>query len=180
MSDVFSKAKRSEVMSRIRSRGNKATELEFMRLLRRHHISGWRRHVPLSLESPAPGADKKQKRHLEVKPDFVFRDPRVAVFIDGCFWHGCPLHGIKPAGNAEFWHKKLRYNYERDHFVTRALRSRNWAVLRIWEHELRHQDRVVRRLNRFLDRTCTIDSKDPPSQPKSRSESIRSVAAELL
>ena len=73
MTDVFSKKKRSQVMAAIRSKGNKTTELRLASILRAHGISGWRRHQPLF-----------------GKPDFVFRRERLAVFVDGCFWHGCP------------------------------------------------------------------------------------------
>jgi len=79
MADVFSKTKRSAVMAAIRSRGNKDTEMKLAAITRTHGITGWRRHLPL------PG-----------RPDFAFRKERVAVFVDGCFWHGCPLHGHKP------------------------------------------------------------------------------------
>jgi DNA mismatch endonuclease (patch repair protein) len=77
--DVFTKAKRSEVMSKIRGRGNRSTELEMVKLFRRHGITGWRRNQPVF-----------------GKPDFIFRRHKVAVFVDGCFWHGCPKHGRKP------------------------------------------------------------------------------------
>jgi DNA mismatch endonuclease (patch repair protein) len=155
MSDVFSKAKRSEVMSLIRSRGNRATEVAFMKLLRSHKISGWRRHMPLRLKQTTPEtADRKRQRPC-VKPDFVFRAPRVAVFIDGCFWHGCPLHGTKPAGNADFWHTKLATNRARDRLVAKTLRRQEWKVLRFWEHQLRHGDRVIARLRLGLDRDGT-------------------------
>jgi DNA mismatch endonuclease (patch repair protein) len=160
MADVFSKAKRSEVMARIRGRGNKATEMAFVDLLRSHGITGWRRHRPLTLDKHAGLVRKRGKKLPRVKPDFVFAGLRAVVFIDGCFWHGCPLHATKPAGNAEFWDRKLRYTKERDQYVTRALRKRNWAVLRFWEHELRHRDRVVTRLKRCLDRNCPIGSTD--------------------
>jgi DNA mismatch endonuclease (patch repair protein) len=143
MSDVFSKAKRSEVMALIRSRGNKATELAFMTLLRRHKISGWRRHMPLRLKQTGVEAPNGGRRHPFVRPDFVFPEPRVAVFIDGCFWHGCPLHGTKPAGNADFWRAKLEINQARDRLVTRVLRRRKWTVLRIWEHQLRQGDQIM-------------------------------------
>src|SRR6266403_1129878 len=108
MSDVFAKSKRSEVMARIRSRDNKGTEIRFLTLLRRHRISGWRRHWPIGLPAPPlHEVQKHSKRLPRVKPDFVFRGLRVAVFIDGCFWHGCPLHATKPQSNPEFWQSKL-------------------------------------------------------------------------
>jgi len=75
MPDVFTKRKRSEVMARIRGRGNKDTEIALAKLLRANGISGWRRN-----------------QALIGKPDFIFRRERVAVFVDGCFWHGCPIH----------------------------------------------------------------------------------------
>lgn len=143
MSDVLSKAKRSEVMTRIRSRGNKTTELAFAKLLRRHRISGWRRHVPLTLLESMDGCQKVAKRRPHVKPDFVFQELRIAVFIDGCFWHGCPIHGTKPAANREFWRIKLNDNRARDRFVTNALRKQNWTVMRLWEHQLSKGEWVV-------------------------------------
>lgn len=102
MADIFTKAKRSQVMSRIRSRGNRATELALIRVFRAHQITGWRRHQPVF-----------------GKPDFVFPKLRAAVFVDGCFWHGCPLHATKPKNNAAFWRKKLAANQARDRLVTR-------------------------------------------------------------
>jgi DNA mismatch endonuclease (patch repair protein) len=144
MSDVFSKAKRSDVMSRIRSRGNKATELAFMKLLRGHHISGWRRHLLLKLDQAEPRTGNAAKQRPSVRPDFVFRAPRVAVFIDGCFWHGCPLHGTKPAGNPGFWLTKLEGNRARDRHVNKMLRARKWTVLRIWEHQLPNGNLVMK------------------------------------
>jgi len=116
MPDVFTKAKRSEVMSRIRGRGNKDTELALAKLLRTHRITGWRRNQPLF-----------------GKPDFVFLKARLAVFVDGCFWHGCPTHATKPKNNRVFWQRKLFANKRRDELVTRTLRNAGWRVIRIWE-----------------------------------------------
>ena len=130
MPDVFSKEKRSDVMSRIRGRGNRDTELALVRLLRERRISGWRRHQPLC-----------------GKPDFVFRKQRVAVFVDGCFWHGCPRHATMPVNNAEFWSRKLIGNRKRDRQTTLTLKSLHWRVIRVWEHELAAQpDRCIRRI----------------------------------
>lgn len=72
---------------------------------------------------------------LRTKADVVFPRARVAVFVDGCFWHGCPLHGIVPKANADYWKAKLARNQERDEEVTRALRTDGWTVIRLWEHE---------------------------------------------
>lgn len=130
MTDVFTKAKRSEVMSRIRGHGNKDTELALAKLLRTHRITGWRRHQPVF-----------------GKPDFIFSKCRLAVFVDGCFWHGCPRYGTRPKNNRAFWRKKLLANKRRDALVTRTLRGAGWQVIRIWEHELKHPTRLLRRLS---------------------------------
>jgi DNA mismatch endonuclease (patch repair protein) len=153
VADVFSKKKRSEVMSRIRSRGNKDTELAFMHILRQNGIKEWRRHLPLTLhQSRSDGNDVAKKRGSHVRPDFVFRSIRLAVFIDGCFWHACHQHGTKPAGNADFWRLKLQGNRRRDRFVATKLRGQGWAVMRIWEHDMRRPDRVAARLQSLIDR----------------------------
>ena len=141
MSDVFTKAKRSEVMSRIRSRGNKDTELALAKLLRRHKITGWRRHL-----------------HMFGKPDFIFLKARLAIFVDGCFWHSCPKHATKPKNNRAFWRRKLSANKTRDRLVNQTLRQAGWRVLRIWEHTLRwatkdkrNEARLLNRIRRALD-----------------------------
>jgi DNA mismatch endonuclease, patch repair protein len=85
MPDVFTRAKRSDVMSRIRSRGNRDTEGALAALLRRHGITGWRRQFEIRRSEAG-------KRRFKVRPDFVFPKLRLAVFVDGCFWHGCPRH----------------------------------------------------------------------------------------
>ena len=135
MPDIFTKAKRSEVMSRICSRGNKDTELALMQVFRAHGITGWRRH-----------------QAVFGKPDFVFPKLRVALFVDGCFWHACPLHTTKPRNNAAFWRKKFAANQTRDRLVTRSLRRDGWRVLRIWEHDLarRNRARLLRRIRNAL------------------------------
>jgi len=143
MPDFLTKAKRSALMSTIRSRGNKDTELALARLLRRHGITGWRRNEP-----------------LVGKPDFVFRTARLALFVDGCFWHFCPKHSHFPESNDLFWRNKFSRNRARDRFVTRQLRIRGWRVLRIWEHELarKNEFRLIRRIWRELA-CCTSGPK---------------------
>jgi DNA mismatch endonuclease, patch repair protein len=135
MSDVFTKAKRSEVMSRIRGRGNKETELALAKLLRANRISGWRRHQPIF-----------------GKPDFIFPKARLAVFVDGCFWHSCPRHATKPKNNASFWRRKLAANKKRDQLVNHMLRLAGWKVIRIWEHELarKNEKYLLQRIHRVL------------------------------
>ena len=144
MTDIFSKSKRSAVMALIRGRGNKATEIKFMRLLRAHGITGWRRHIALSL--PSLKVDSKATKKPRVRPDFVFPKSKVAIFVDGCFWHGCPIHGTSPSSNRAFWTVKLAANRKRDRHVTRQLRRKNWSVLRFWEHQLDDGDRLIAKL----------------------------------
>lgn len=75
-------------------------------------------------------------RMLIGRPDLVFPGKRLAVFVDGCFWHGCPEHATKPKKNAEFWKNKLKRNVERDEEVSESLRQQGWIVMRIWEHDI--------------------------------------------
>jgi DNA mismatch endonuclease (patch repair protein) len=135
MPDVFTKAKRSQVMSCIRGRGNKGTELALAKLLRLHGLTGWRRHRPLF-----------------GKPDFVFRAAKVALFVDGCFWHSCARHSTTPANNCAFWLKKLARNKIRDTLVNRTLRAQGWRVLRIWEHDLSRKRHAacIRRIQKLF------------------------------
>lgn len=116
-------------MAAIRSKGNKATELKLVSILRAHGIKGWRRHQPL------PG-----------KPDFLFRRERLAVFVDGCFWHGCPKHGRKPGSNRKYWLSKLARNKHRDLAVSKNLRRSGWRVMRIWAHALENTEVTAKRI----------------------------------
>jgi DNA mismatch endonuclease (patch repair protein) len=120
-------------------------------IMRAHRITGWRRGA--SLQWKVAGLKLKKFR---VKPDFVFRSHRLAVFVDGCFWHGCPLHATSPKTNAAFWRKKLAANRTRDRLVTRTLRQLGWRVLRLWEHELkrRQEHKLMRRLLSHLGRSA--------------------------
>ena len=136
MSDVFSKQERSHVMSTIRSSGNRTTELRLVVLLKREGITGWRRQY-----------------RLAGKPDFVFFKERLAIFVDGCFWHGCPRCRNIPVTNGAYWVNKNKKNRARDRLVTRSLRDKGWTVLRIWEHSLRLPRRVSNRIQRAL-RAC--------------------------
>ncbi len=72
---------------------------------------------------------------VRVRPDVVFTRARLAVFIDGCFWHGCPKHGSQPRTNSQYWEGKLLRNAARDRLVNVALRAYGWTVVRVWEHE---------------------------------------------
>lgn len=87
--------------------------------------------------------------------DIAFGKLRVAVFLDGCFWHGCPEHATSPRSNAEWWRSKLDRNIARDRETTDHLASENWTVLRFWEHESKEEiaDRIMR----------AVASKRPPA-----------------
>ena len=122
-------------MAAIRSRGNKDTELKLAAILRAAGITGWRRYQPL------PG-----------RPDFIFPRARLAVFVDGCFWHGCPKHGRKPGSNRGYWLPKLRHNRERDTAVKLTLCSTGWTVIRLWEHDLANPVGCAARISRALRR----------------------------
>jgi len=129
MGDVFTKAQRSSVMARIRGRDNESTEMRVAGILRAGKVTGWRRH---SL--------------MFGKPDFVFQKARVALFVDGCFWHGCPRCYQEPQSSAAFWRAKLQRNMLRDWEVSRQLRKRGWKVVRIWECQLKTPVRILSRL----------------------------------
>jgi DNA mismatch endonuclease (patch repair protein) len=122
MVDTWTVKKRSEVMARIRNKGNRSTELRFIVLLRGAGIKGWRRHVKM------PG-----------KPDFIFPKMKVAIFVDGDFWHGNPATFRPPKSNIDFWRKKINYNRQNDRRITVALKKRGWKVLRLWESDLKRE-----------------------------------------
>lgn len=173
MADIFSQAKRSEVMSRIRSRGNARTEGALVRKFRDLGITGWRRQVKLTLDAAvragSAARNTEATRSGAVRPDFVFPRPKLAVFVDGCFWHACPRHAIRPRQHAAFWRKKLAANRDRDRQVTRALRRSGWRVLRIWEHALARKQsaRLTARLRRVFASAGIVVSETPPSPRRS-------------
>jgi DNA mismatch endonuclease (patch repair protein) len=82
----------------------------------------------------------------------VFYDGKLAVFVDGCFWHGCKVHRSIPKSNAAFWSNKIAGNVRRDAAVRRRLNSLGWSVLRVWQHDLRDVDKVGRRVSLALAR----------------------------
>jgi DNA mismatch endonuclease (patch repair protein) len=108
MIDIFTRKKRSAVMSAIRSRGNAAPELRLIALFRAHGITGWGRGA--SLQWKVAGLKVKAFR---VNPDFVLGAQRLTVFVDGCCWHGCPLHATSPKTNAAYWREKIAANRTR-------------------------------------------------------------------
>lgn len=124
LSDVFSTEKRSAVMKAVKSRNTKTTELKMIEIFKEYHIIGWRRTYPLI-----------------GKPDFVFPKKHIAVFVDGCFWHGHDCRNVTPNTNSDFWNAKRAYNKQHDKIVTETLINKNWIVIRIWECELKKKNR---------------------------------------
>lgn len=115
--DIMSPEKRSRLMAGVRTTGT-GPEVALRRAL-------WAEGLRYRLNVALPGS-----------PDLAFKGPRVAVFVDGCFWHSCPVHGTVPASNAHFWKQKLAINRNRDKRVTRQLELDGWRVVRCWEHEV--------------------------------------------
>jgi DNA mismatch endonuclease, patch repair protein len=120
--DPLSVAERSARMAKVRSRSNRSTEAFVASSLAARGIGGWRRNV----------------KDLPGRPDFVFVAARVALFVDGCFWHGCPVCDRRiPRSRRAFWQEKITTNRLRDRRVTRQLRAQGYRVLRVWEHSLK-------------------------------------------
>jgi len=124
-------------MAKILSKGNKSTELKLIYIFQANRIIGWRRNQKLS-----------------GSPDFVFRKERLAVFVDGCFWHGCRWHCRMPKDNRPYWKRKISSNGARDRLTTRALRRIGWRVIRVWEHSLKAPELVAERIKSVLQDTA--------------------------
>ncbi|MBO5367603.1 very short patch repair endonuclease [Methanocorpusculum sp.] len=135
MTDVLTPEQRKRNMSRIRGK-NTSPELKLRKMLWESGIRGYRVHYKLL-----------------GKPDIVFTRKKVVVFVDGCFWHKCPVCFRPPETNAEFWNDKLQKNVERDLKVTKELEDLGWTVLRFWEHEVKKTpEDVVARILLALNR----------------------------
>jgi len=142
VADIFTARQRSKIMSRIRSSGTDPEETLY-RLLREVLGKRWR--------------IRRNVRALPGQPDFVIPSLRLAVFMDGCFYHGCPKHGHRPKSNKKYWIPKLARNLARDRASRRALREMGYAVWKFWEHSLKgrrlhdtHRT-LIRRLRERID-----------------------------
>lgn len=125
--DHVSRAVRSKIMAAVRSRGNTTTELPLGKLLWAAGLRGYRKHW-----------------RVQGKPDFAWPGRKIAVFVDGCFWHGCAKCKYLPRTNVEFWRNKIESNRVRDKRVRRSLRTHGWTVLHFWEHAVKYTpDRVA-------------------------------------
>lgn len=136
---------RSETMARVGSR-NTTPELALRRAL-------W-----------AAGLRYRLHRDLPGTPDLSFVGARLAVFVDGCFWHGCPQHYSAPATRSEFWANKLRRNVDRDRRVGDELTAMGWTVVRVWEHEVRRVDEAVDRIRSALESEVVREVKAPAAR----------------
>lgn len=116
--DTLTPTVRSNLMSRVRN-SNTLPELQLRRAM-------WRIGIRFRLG----------QRIGPIRPDLVFKRARLAIFIDGCFWHSCPVHGSRPKSNQRFWEKKLTGNVARDRKTTSDLKDAGWIVVRFWEHEV--------------------------------------------
>lgn len=142
MIDRVSKEARSRIMSAIRAKDTETTEKVMARLLRRDHIIGWRRQwVVIG------------------KPDFAWPKEKVALFVDGCFWHGCPRCYKAPQSNSDYWREKILRNKARDRKVSRALRGHGWIVLRVWECRV-SDARTVSRIASTVERRRNFSFSD--------------------
>ena len=132
MADNFSKSERSSIMRSVKSHNNKSTELKLIQILKQSDIKGWRR-----------------KYKLFGNPDFVFPKKRIAVFADGCFWHGHGCRKSNPKENAYYWREKIRKNKLRDKLVSEVLKQKGWQVIRIWECQIK-KGNLYKELNKIL------------------------------
>ena len=133
MADVFSIEKRSAIMRKVRSNRNKSTELKLIEIFKTNKIKGWRRNYKLF-----------------GKPDLVFPKNRIAIFLDGCFWHGHTCRNTKPKDNEEYWQTKIKRNQHRDILVSQSLEAKNWKVVRIWECELKNSIWCLQRILQIM------------------------------
>lgn len=133
--DVLTREQRSRNMSAIRSRGNRTTEVAVRYRLVKAGVRGWTLHSD----------------NLPGRPDFVFAGSRLAVFVDGCYWHGCPKCYRPPESNTSYWSEKYKRNKARDRKISAKLRREGWKVLRIWEHEVKKTpQRAVEKIQTHL------------------------------
>jgi DNA mismatch endonuclease, patch repair protein len=130
--DRVSKATRSRIMASVRSKGNRSTELRMARILRKAGLRGFRRHWK-----------------VQGKPDFAWPDRKIALFVDGCFWHGCARCNRPSKSHLSFWRKKISGNRERDRRVSRQLYRDGWKVLRVWECDI-SSVKTLRRIRNVL------------------------------
>lgn len=126
--------KTRKVMSAVKGKNNRSTEERLAMLLARNKISGWTRNYLL----------------ITGKPDFYFKNEKIAIYVDGCFWHGCPKCGHIPKTRTEYWKAKIEKNKERDLKVTLENEQNGVLVLRFWEHELKNKNGRKNAIDKIL------------------------------
>jgi DNA mismatch endonuclease (patch repair protein) len=125
-------------MAKVKGKGNRSTEIVVEAALSANRIAGWEKH-PIAVIG---------------RPDFYFRSVRLALFVDGCFWHACPKCGRIPKTRTRFWETKITENRKRDLRKRRQLRNSGFATMRVWEHELK-QTSWLKRLKARIAKLAT-------------------------
>jgi DNA mismatch endonuclease (patch repair protein) len=152
--DHVSKEVRSKIMATVRSTGGRTTELALGRLLWAAGLRGYRKQWPVA-----------------GKPDFAWPALKIAVFVDGCFWHGCTRCKYLPRTHTKFWRDKIETNQRRDRRVSQRLRRAGWTVIRVRECAV-FRAGTLRRISRALDSRRAASS----WQPRSKSQAMTSAA----
>ena len=134
MADIFSKKKRSEIMSKIRSKDSKI-EIEFRNAL-------WKEGFRY----------RKNVNGYFGKPDLVLKKYKTVIFIDSCFWHGCKKHCKMPETNKKFWENKIERNKQRDKEIKKYYKKIGWKIFRVWEHDInKNLDKIIIKIVKFLN-----------------------------
>lgn len=129
MTDIVSKEKRSEIMSKIKS-GDTALEDKFRKAI-------WKRGLRY----------RKNVKNMPGKPDIYLPAKKIVVFLDSCFWHGCEQHCRMPNSNIEYWQRKIEKNRKRDAEITKQYKNNGFKILRLWEHEIRKNiEKVIKKV----------------------------------
>ncbi len=130
MPDTFSKKKRSQIMSKIKSK-NTNLERDFKKMIK--------------------GLKFRYQPKIFGKPDFAIKKLKIAIFIDSCFWHKCPKHFRKPTANNSYWTQKITRNVERAREVNSHLKKQDWRVIRFWEHEIKkNPKKCINKIKKIL------------------------------
>lgn len=133
--DTFDKETRSRVMAAVHSQNTKL-EQSLIAILEGAGLNGFICH----------------EQNLLGKPDIVFQEAKIVIFLDSCFWHGCPKHLRRPKSNEVYWQAKIEKNMKRDRRARASLRRKGWSVLRVWEHDLKNSARIVKKVRSALEK----------------------------
>ncbi len=131
--DIFSKRKRSEIMSAVKGKDT-VLEVEFRKLLKKEGLKF-----------------KTNVNKLPGKPDLFFKDKKFVIFIDGCFWHECKKHFKMPKSNQFFWESKIEKNVQRDLQINKFYKDMGWKILRFWEHDVHNKPNIlIKKIKKYL------------------------------